>query len=274
MTRDWHATYLTDPTVLDAARRRCAQTGEDGWSAAATLARTMPPGFGSHEAAGARAVIAPSSEMEAAARQDSVGLFQVQPHREQVPAFTWLWSGATIRHPTDVQEGYRGRCHDWTCPQSNPRRDLGAFFSECGAAASRAYHEAREHLLSEYLRVVGERGGFRATEQPPIVIVHDEATGETTQWTSEATQWTSPWQPEPRTAPEPPGDTLLHLLEQASAGALALDDADAHPAITEARRRRLVTAPSPALSGRRRRGAASRLHLTELGRIELRRMQR
>lgn len=62
MTRDWHATYLTCPTVADAAARRCAQTGEDGWAAAATLARTMPPGFGHHEAAGARAVIAPCSE--------------------------------------------------------------------------------------------------------------------------------------------------------------------------------------------------------------------
>lgn len=29
--------------------------------------------------------------------------------------------GATSHHPMDVQEGYCGRCHDWTSPGNNPR---------------------------------------------------------------------------------------------------------------------------------------------------------
>jgi transposase-like protein len=60
--RDWHATYLTDPGTMTAARRRAAETGEDGWAAAATLAISMPPAsFASIDAFGAREILYPSS---------------------------------------------------------------------------------------------------------------------------------------------------------------------------------------------------------------------
>lgn len=63
--RDWHATYLTDPTAMAAAQRMAATTGEDGWAAAYTLAQTLPPAFSSHDAAGAREILAPSTRLSA-----------------------------------------------------------------------------------------------------------------------------------------------------------------------------------------------------------------
>lgn len=59
--RDWHATYLTDPRVMAAAQARVAETGEDGWAAAYTLALSMPPAFGCYDAVGARDVLVPDS---------------------------------------------------------------------------------------------------------------------------------------------------------------------------------------------------------------------
>jgi hypothetical protein len=61
--RDFHATYLTDPTAMAAAQRMAATTGEDGWAAAWTLAQTLPPAFSSHDAAGAREILAPSTRL-------------------------------------------------------------------------------------------------------------------------------------------------------------------------------------------------------------------
>jgi hypothetical protein len=61
MTRDWHATYLTDPRAMAAARDRVTATGEDGWAAAYTLALTLPPASGCYDAVGARDVLVPDT---------------------------------------------------------------------------------------------------------------------------------------------------------------------------------------------------------------------
>jgi hypothetical protein len=39
-------------------------------------------------------------------------------------AITCPQCGATSHHPVDEQEGYCGRCHDWTSPAVNPPIDL------------------------------------------------------------------------------------------------------------------------------------------------------
>jgi hypothetical protein len=64
--RDWHATYLTDPRAMDAARARAVRHGEDGWSAAYTVALTLPAAPGSHAATGARDVLVPDTLPDAA----------------------------------------------------------------------------------------------------------------------------------------------------------------------------------------------------------------
>jgi hypothetical protein len=69
---DWHAAYLTDPTAMRKAVERAAATGEDGWAAAWTLAQTLPPAFGSHDAAGARAVLAPAADQLTLAEEQSL----------------------------------------------------------------------------------------------------------------------------------------------------------------------------------------------------------
>jgi hypothetical protein len=79
--RDFHATYLTDPTAMAAAQRMAATTGEDGWAAAWTLAQTLPPAFSSHDAAGAREILAPSTRLSAPEeaglrRASSVGYYR------------------------------------------------------------------------------------------------------------------------------------------------------------------------------------------------------
>jgi hypothetical protein len=58
---DWHASYLTDPRTMAAARERAMRTGEDGWAAAYTLALTMPPAPGSLQAGWARDVLVPDT---------------------------------------------------------------------------------------------------------------------------------------------------------------------------------------------------------------------
>lgn len=63
---DWHATFLTDPRTMAAARERALRTGEDGWAAAYTLALTMPPAPGSLQAGWARDVLAPDTLPDAA----------------------------------------------------------------------------------------------------------------------------------------------------------------------------------------------------------------
>lgn len=61
MGRDWHATYLTDARAMAAARERAMRTGDDGWATAYTLALTLPPASGSHDAVGARDILVPQT---------------------------------------------------------------------------------------------------------------------------------------------------------------------------------------------------------------------
>lgn len=268
MIHDWHATYLTDPTVHASARERCARTGEDGWAAAATLAPTLPPGFGSHESAGARAVLVPCTEPNEVEEADLRDVSQFESDAE------------VFRDPSSPEE--------WEA-----RRDLTCLVPPNGRSSLLAELAHAAQVIADREAVIGQRLGevLGMPRDLRIMIVFDEAT--------------APRSPSREAAPIltaadlqrqiaaamgiPPGivgipptsepDTLRHLLEQARDGAITLEDADDHPAIGEARRRRLVTEPSPALSGRgaqrraRSNGGTALLHLTELGKVELRRMK-
>jgi hypothetical protein len=243
MIRDWHATYLTCPTVHAAARERCAATGEDGWAAAAMLARTMPPGFGHYEAAGARAVIAPSSELDEAMNKNL--------HFASLLGSECVSDRSSLLWPSTL-------LHESFCD----RQSLPPSISGRSGSTSRGHNPGRP-----FDTFTCPRCG--ATSRDPDDIVNRYC-GRCHVYVDDADiEDESPWL----------AYTALHdLLTRVRAGELTVQDASTHPAISDARRRRLVVEPSPALNERRRgaargtQGAALRLHLTELGRVELRRL--
>lgn len=289
---DWHAAYLTDPTVMDATRRRCAATGEDGWAAATELAATMPPGFGHHEAAGARAVIAPASEPDRH-EQDLLTLSTIgrgyygaerygdttdmpvsmAPHRA-------VMSGKSIFPLPSSGERPRTRVYDWMRHLIAQRRDspsLGWTYhppsaypdSPAPSADIVANHTAllpeqpdrHQYDVNIVVDPAVPEGMAYIMTRPPARFYVDEATTFTIRM--------RPDNPPPDPPPSPEVDSLHALLELAERGTLDRPDAVAHPAISEATRRRLITLPPPARRGRGRRRAS----LTELGRVELRRIR-
>lgn len=45
-------------------------------------------------------------------------------------SFTCPRCGARSHHPDDVDQGYCGRCHDWTAPRAAERMMLGGLLAE------------------------------------------------------------------------------------------------------------------------------------------------
>jgi len=124
---DFHAAYLTDPTAARKATERAAATGMDGWAIAWELAQTLPPAFGSHDATGARAILAPRADTLTPGEEHSLRVtardgyyFDVNLHHD---ADEYTDMAATMGPRRRLRPGERDRRIDAICPACAGRLD-------------------------------------------------------------------------------------------------------------------------------------------------------